>query len=376
MPITEHYSKHGFARGAAVMSTVALLLVLASIVSVYTARIRSFEQKIQRNTLNYQNAHNVAQAGLEQAVGQLIQHPLWSGSMIGDSQVGAGSYEVGLSRQAIVQSVVPEVLVSLTARGRSADGLARVNIQEDVIIAPLLQRLPPAPVMTNSKVSPALAFTLVANPNGAGEGVPLSMWTKEPLPGAALNGISCAVYEYQTGHCATRGYSGAAGKGLDIVDQSAQFPGDLNDWLFGIAESDWRYLLSLSNAYATTCDGLDRASGGLIWVSGNCKVARDSAIGSQHAPVVLVIHNGGLEMAGDARIYGLVYFFRAPDHRGKSAINMDTGAAIRGALVANQAMGEAEAQLTVLFDAKVMSGLLEQELLLRVSRVPGSWRDF
>ncbi|MEC9263340.1 MAG: PilX N-terminal domain-containing pilus assembly protein, partial [Pseudomonadota bacterium] len=62
-------------KGAMVLTSVALLLTMATLVTLYTGQIKSFENQITLNAQNRLLAFNSAEAGLMHALGILTIEP-------------------------------------------------------------------------------------------------------------------------------------------------------------------------------------------------------------------------------------------------------------------------------------------------------------
>ena len=56
-------------KGAAILLTVVLLLIMVTLVTLYTGKIQSFEHQIMINTQNQKWAQLSAKAGLNQGLG-------------------------------------------------------------------------------------------------------------------------------------------------------------------------------------------------------------------------------------------------------------------------------------------------------------------
>jgi hypothetical protein len=75
-------------------------------------------------------------------------------------------------------------------------------------------------------------------------------------------------------------------------------------------------------------------------------------------------------------LYGLLFSLKAEDSIKELDIEMQTGSAVLGAIVANYQLGTKSVLTRVVFQADVMQKLQNNKRLQRVARVPGSWHDF
>ena len=64
-------------QGAIVLVTVELMLVMITLVTLYTGRIQSFEHKIALNGQNQHFAYAAASAGLSQGIAELQRNKSW-----------------------------------------------------------------------------------------------------------------------------------------------------------------------------------------------------------------------------------------------------------------------------------------------------------
>ncbi|PTC00877.1 hypothetical protein C9975_05180, partial [Thalassospira xiamenensis] len=219
-------------------------------------------------------------------------------------------------------------------------------------------------------------FQVVANPNGGGDGVPLSIWT-DGIVDVNGSGSTCGQQEFSNGECSSRPLSERGEHGIDILDQDPNFPADLLDYLFGIASEDWRDLKEQATAELANCDNLSSAPSGLLWVAGDCNVSSNTIVGSMAEPVVLIVQDGDLRMNGGAEVNGLVLSFTTPeDTTGPHELTMNGGAVVNGAVLANHPANLANGTLTVRFDGDVLANITNNDAFRRVSRVGGSWHDF
>ena len=80
-------------------------------------------------------------------------------------------------------------------------------------------------------------FTVVANPNSAGKGVPVSVWSKITIDNLSGTAATCQLGEYLLAGDNCTGadvISSSAGKGADIVDNDPLFPSDVFQYVFGV----------------------------------------------------------------------------------------------------------------------------------------------
>ena len=363
-------------RGAAILISVVLLLVLVLLVSLYTGKIKSLEHKVLLNEQNYRLAFAASEAGLMHGFGMLDADPDWLGGP--DAQVlgnNAGFTVQGV-RQLVVRDSGELTLLTLTSTGTSPDGLATVNMSEQAIQYSLLANAPDAPLIVAGGLAVGGNFEVTANPNGGGTGVPLSIWTDQAVDLNNGSGTTCGLYEYNQGNCSTEPYSEAGFKGLDIVDNDPGFPDDLMEYLFNVPDDNWADLRADATEILADCTTLSAASVGLIWVDGDCTINAGTVIGTPTSPVILIVTDGDIKMNGGALLHGILFSFRKPGVVADFEIDMAGGAHVLGVVASNHPVGHANGTYNAVYDASVLTAIEQHDAFIRVARVPGSWRDF
>jgi hypothetical protein len=360
-------------KGAAILLTVVLLLIMVTLVTLYTGKIQSFEHQIMLNSQNQKWAQAAAKSGLNQGLAMLnVNKTLPAAEILGvlddnsSFTISAISEKLPGSRQ----------LVTIKASGKSSDGLAKATIVEQSLVYPILFNQTPAPLMVKHGFSDEGEFELVVNPDGLGIGTPLSFWsdTVTLLSGSLHH--SCILSEFYEGNCSVNAYSNHSLKLSDIADGSATFPSDLVSYLFNIPSEEWTQLQQQADFVLADCDPLDIGSWGVIWVNGDCEVSSSTQIGSESKPIILVVFDGSVVFQDDVVMYGLMFSFKPDESIKVLDINMQKNSAVFGSIVANHQLGTKNGSTRVVFLADVMQKLQDSTNLQRVARVPGSWHDF
>ncbi|WP_339722967.1 hypothetical protein [uncultured Paraglaciecola sp.] len=360
-------------KGAAILLTVVLLLIMVTLVTLYTGKIQSFEQQILLNTQNQIWANASAKAGLNQGLAILNVNKVWPNIEVTGNLEDNSTF----SLSAISENLPGRrTLVTMTANGRSADGLARATVEEQSLVYPILFNTPPAPLMVQHGISNDGEFEIVSNPDGLGVSAPFSLWSDTEVTLSGTHHHSCTYSAFSEGNCSTNSYSDHSIKMADIMDASASFPADVVSYLFNIPATEWLQLQQQADFVLADCDSLDIGSWGLIWINGNCDVSASTQVGSESEPIILVIYDGDLEFHPDVAMYGLLLSFKPLGSLKNLDINMQTGSAVFGAVVSNYQLGTKSELARVVFNTDVMEQLQHSKKLQRVARVPGSWHDF
>lgn len=363
-------------RGVVMLTAVILLLILVTLVTVSTGRIKSFEHSIMLNAQNYQLAFSSAEAGLAHGFGLLSESPSWDGTAVNRQLPGQGEFTVSGLRQNVIRDSSTLRLVTLTSVGRSPDDTATVTLTQQAIQYSIIANPPDVPLIVAGGLKVGGSFEVAANPNGGGEGVPLSIWTDMDVDMNNGSGATCGLQEFSDGNCSSSPYSEKGFQGSDILDNDANFPDDLMEYLFNIPEDDWPLLRSDADQLYTDCSSLGPNSMGLIWIDGDCSINANNVIGSISDPIVLIVTDGDLTMNGGATINGMVFSFRKPATTTDFDLHMIGGARVNGIVASNHPVGHANGTYNSVYDAEVLESLEQGDAFQRVAIVPGSWRDF
>ncbi len=362
--------------GMVMLTAVLLLLVLVTLVTLSTGKIKSFEHKILLNSQNYQLAFSIAEAGLSHGLSRLSEDPDWDGTVITDTLPAQGTFTVSGVRQTILRDSSVLRMITLTSTGSSPDGLSSIVQTQQAIQYSILANPPDVPLIVAGGLDVGGNFEVAANPNGGGDGVPLSIWTDLDVDMNNGSGTTCGLQEFSDGSCSSSPYSEKGFQDLDILDNDPSFPDDLMEYLFNVPETEWPVLRSEAQEIYTNCNALGPNSVGLIWIDGDCSLNSNVVVGSAADPVILVVTDGDLTMNGGAQINGMVFSFRKPSTVADFELNMIGGARVNGVVASNHPVGHANGTYNSVYDADVLEGLQENDAFQRVAIVPGSWRDF
>jgi len=193
---------------------------------------------------------------------------------------------------------------------------------------------PAAPLVSRSTFPPTGTAELVPNPNGSGNGVPLSAWLntntscagQTPVDPSGGSWATCERHEWYgqdslpsdskcpQSNCScpkdrkriSFAESGEQQIGIDLVADD-EFPCDLFEYVFGVPRS--RYAEIKANfTVINDCGVLNENSFGLYWFSGNtCQINGNVQVGSAKAPVFLVSAGGNTRFNGGASLFGLLF---------------------------------------------------------------------
>lgn len=99
--------------------------------------------------------------------------------------------------------------------------------------------------------------------------------------------------------------SAGVGTNDDVVQNDAQFPGDMFLYVFGRTKAAVKASAAADGRVLPNCSTLNASSTGLYWITGVCDVAQNSTIGSRTAPVILVYETSA-QFRGGSNVWGMV----------------------------------------------------------------------
>lgn len=369
-PLSFHHQ-----RGAIIIVTVVLMIVMITLVTLYTAKIQSFQHRIILNGQNQIYAYAAAESGIEQSIAHLASQKVWPESNLSGVLPSLHRFSVTATEQVIQRGSTEFKLFQITSRGQSADGVVTTSIGQQLILYPLLVHLPKAPLYSAGGLAPNVDLELVANPNGGGAGVPVSIWSDVSIDMQLIEGVTCGQQEWYESHCYSQPYSQQGHSGIDIVDNSQNFPADVIAHLFNVPLHYSSSLRIQADELASNCVNLSESLARFFWIDGDCQVVKGQNLGSVDQPIILVVNNGHLELAADTVVNGLIVFLK----QANSAINyhliFGADALVRGAFVSNQMLELNSGIFRVVYHSEILNKLAKSPYLSRVAKVPGSWQD-
>jgi hypothetical protein len=262
---------------------------------------------------------------------------------------------------------------------------------------------PNVPIIVDGSVGTGGDFNIVANPNGGGDGIPVSIWTGGDTPDGDVemtgSSATCQIqyFDGNNPQCSnpsgTELISDGDGSTLtehlstfpDVLPNDENFPDDLFQFLFGVVRADWQTVYDMANSkhqVVADCSGLSATSGQtfrLWWVTGDCDMTPTQIIGSETDPVILVVDDHQLVMGGGgARIYGVVYLFDNPDNAATPSADFNGSPAIYGSLISEAGGSAMNGSYSVVYSQTINNNLTSDDdsANFSIAFVPGSWRDF
>lgn len=365
--------RYGYQAGYATLTISVMLLAILILVTLYTARFKVQEQRIMRNHLAAQEATMVADAALERVISELDDDKTNLDRTLSGT-LGGASYTATISSQRFDDTLRGVVdIVDVVISARSADGRGQRTVRQQLAVLPIIRSAPDTPVAVRGSMNVSGNFKVAANPNGGGDGVPLSIWTSGDVD-INGSGSTCGQQEFEEGRCDSNPFSERGDHGVDILDNDPNFPDDLLEYLFGVPSSQWQSLKASASQIVPNCSSLDADSTGFIWVTGSC--APGGSIGSPENPVAIVVESANVQINGNVVIHGLLFAFTRPDDLNTYDLKLNGGARIEGAVMANRDPKLSNGSLEVRYSQEVLTNIVTNDKFRRLFRIGGSWRDF
>jgi hypothetical protein len=286
----------------------------------------------------------------------------------------------------------------IVSTGYSADQTGQATVSQAVSLFPVYANPPVAPLIAATAIDLSGNIELVANPNGGGEGVALSVWSNEDLDIEGGSADTCQLDEYLfsgdayledgiskcnasgAGSCSCSGAgetgilsSSSTGENNDVLDSDPGFPDDLFAYVFGIERADWLEVKQDATEVVPDCSGLNGDSYGLIWVTGNCHPPAGE-IGSVDNPVLLLIDDHELVVNSNTEFYGLVFLFDKNDDGAGADMTVNGTAQVYGAVIA-EAASNTNGTFVARYEETVLRNLVNSDNSNAVARIPASWRE-
>jgi len=424
--------------GAATLLISIVLLIGVTLITIFAARVGVMDQRIAGNEYRHKEAQAAAGAALDQAASfisnntalydgtvggaypwvdcttgslasqfpcadesgtriyDLVYDPIIATTTIESLQDGGKgiALDSGIESQTYLtyttSSSVGNILTAI-GTGKSLDGTGDAYTQISYTQITLLTPGEIPPIMT-PVIKLSGSFTIVADPNGGGPGVPISAWVSTlDLSGGAGSWQTCQLGSYRDGAdiCSEtlddtvtwKACSCVTGETLsdssntpnyDIVAVGpSDFPDSPFQYLFP-ALTDYDDILSVPNVQEITdCSGLETladtfTTSTIVAVSGDCSVPANSIIASRDGAIILVVRDD-LSINANTDLFGIAFGFQD--------VSLNGTATIHGSLIAEDPTNLSTGGYTQVYDKFVLGSIVEDLKAFGLAKQKYSWID-
>ena len=412
-------------KGVATLLITVMILIGITLISLFATKVGILDQKISGNEFRHKEAFANAEAAAEQAAAFLSANPRlhnvdasWisctSPSDLTSSfpcDLSGTTHVYGSESGGVITSTVIQIsaLTNSTAYlvkkgdktvalgvGAAGDGTGEAIVQVEYAKSNLLT-VGAIPSLMFPTGSLSGSFTIVPNPNGGGNGVPISVWSKNTLDTAGANWKTCHHGEFQDAgkpcldvkadgeswsSCSCNEEISSSGNvNTDLVLVSGdKFPVSPFNYLFGnqdlltdgvtlkseIKERARATGLLLPNCDTIVSDFSTLTASALVWIEGDC-ILGGAILGSRSKPIILVVEDL-LRVNANAEVWGIL-------------VSLNDFVLNGGPVVHGAAISEIESDLTngnysQVYDEGVFASLRDDAVNSIRTKVKYSWRDF
>ena len=385
------------------MSVVLLLLI--TMVSIYTSRTVIMEKRISANDFRARQAFEAAESGLQIAIAYIAESggadkdedgnidPVFDTDADGVGDVNTMTFGDNSSVTVTVAGAFPQFQIQ--AVGVSDDRTATQTVRSIGSTTDALPNVPANPLTTKSAVTINGSAT-IHNPEGH-----TTIWSGSDVELGSNNATATNIANptdagYPTCMdtsmtCSTVTSSVINGVGVDIVEYDTSLanltPEQMFQNTFGLSMANYResrvtlevQALHVGNlASNDAAPGVDMATGEVIWVEGNTSMTFSETVGctvkvgggglcptANLDPSILII-NGDLTTGGNPSFSGIVYVI--------GSFSLSGSAAVAGALVVEgNLVSNAGGSLDLWYSSDILQWSRDNGPM---AGAPGSWQDW
>ncbi|MGD8339909.1 MAG: pilus assembly PilX N-terminal domain-containing protein [Gammaproteobacteria bacterium] len=392
-------------RGVVTLAMTLILLVLVTMVSIYTSRTVLFEQRISGNDFRSRQAFEAAESGLRVALAYLgsrggadknddgAMDPVFDTDADGIGDTNSVTFADLSSVTVTVTGAVPSF--QIVSVGVSDDSTATRTVRTVGAAADGLPNPPGNPLTARGPVVIDGSATIY-NPEGNS-----TIWSGEAIDLGSNNSTATEIADpTDPGYpacldtsmtCSTVTSSNRVASGLDVIENDTSLSNltaqAMFQYFFGLSMENYRASrVTLDVAAADvnnlasnlTNPGVQLATGEIVWVEGNAEFNNNTTIGCTVVVVgnnlctggnidpSIVIVNGDLVGLGTPNVTGLLYVIGNFDLQG----NVTNQGAI---IVQGNLLNDASGSLDVRYNSDVLSMTRDNGPLVGS---PGSWQDW
>ena len=391
--------------GAATLAMSVVLLLLITMVSIYTSRTVIMEKRISANDFRARQAFEAAESGLQIAIAYIAESggadkdgdgnidPMFDTDADGIGNVNTMTFGDNSSVTVTVAGAFPQYQIQ--AVGVSDDRTATQTVRSIGSTTDALPNVPDNPLITRSAITVDGSAT-VHNPEGN-----TTIWSGSDVDLGSNNSTATNIANptdpgYPTCMdtsmtCSTTRSSSKNAIGLDVVEYDTSLanltPEQMFQNTFGLSMANYRESRVTLNVVAANANnlasngaapGVDMAIGEVIWVEGNASVIDNTTVGCEVkvggggiCPTAsldpsIVIINGDLTTIGSPSFSGILYVIGSVSLTGSTAV---TGAMVVNGIILSTTTGS----LDLWYSSDVLQWSRDNGPM---AGAPGSWQDW
>lgn len=419
-------------QSGATLVIALITMVLLALLAIYGVGISVMDQRSSANEFRAKEALSASESGIEQAVAHLdlnrkqIASWTWT-DCVGTETTppcnvipaadmanwkyrtipGAQTVQPANGSKFVTHLMTPDsgenkhLLFNLVSEGESADGTAHRVAKQGTYFYPLIVKIADSPLISAGNIGFSGNFSVVTNPNGAGNGVPLTAWSNSDI---TITGSpsTCQLQEFlstdttyvtQTDGngntltmCAqctcpsSKALSKNGLEGIDILDvdgnsgankDTTTFPADMFEYIFGVKTADYSQIKKQA-IVLPDCSSLNTASSGLYWVTGNCSPPGD--VGSFANPVTVIVE-GSSKINSNNYFFGMLFAF-STNPAAMLSLDLNGTPTFYGAIMTNANISLSNGNYKMRFDVNVLKNMSLNPAARGLVKLPGSWADY
>ena len=405
LKISQRASFKPMQTGAATISMAIVLLLLITMVGIYTSRSVTLEEMISGNDFRSRQAFEAAESGLQIAMGYIgrrggadkdddgILDPVFDTNGDGIGDTNTMTFENFSSATVTLTGTFPRIAVQ--ADGFSDDRTASRTVHAIGSTVDALPNPPSNPLTSKGTVEIGGSAT-VHNPEGSS-----TIWSGADVNLGSNNSTATNIANPADPNypicmdtpmtCTTTRSSTKTSVGLDVIEYDSSIANlsaeQLFENFFGLSSANYResrVTLEVAAADANNlasneaAPGIHLGVGEVIWVEGNTSLENVTTVGCE-VPVTgggtcpaasldpsIVIINGDLFADGTPHFYGVVYVIGNMNVSGNALV---TGAMITTGSLENTTGGSTD----IWYNSDVLNAARDNS---KLSPAPGTWHDW
>lgn len=370
-------------KGFTTLTITLVLVAILAAVSAFIGKVLIADRRITSNEIEYRMAFAAAEQGIADAMAALnvdVTIPAVSGSVT--TSQGVATYSVAMT----TGSSAPNI-IDIVATANLNDSIANIMVQaaERGIFPPGSGEGPAAPLLVGGATTGISGnMTVVANPNGGGEGVDISIWSGDDITlSGSMQTCHLEYYDPGSGNCSVT-LSDNTTLGDDVVDNDPGFPTDMLEYMFGYSADEWDKIESMATDILPDCADINPPGFFIVDGGGTCDLKDVGSSPSE--PVIVLVKDGDVVANGGDKFYGVVFSFDSDlNDATEFNVQLNGGAQVFGAIATNNGGDNLNGTFDVVYDRQIICSFAScsgsgggggGSFTVTIRHIPGSWKDW